>query len=289
VSHIVQDWVLKRAFSHSAGTIRYDVEGEGPPLVLVHGTPWSSFNWRHIIPALAQWWTVYFYDLAGYGQSEKYRGQDVSLGIQNQVLGALLDHWGLESPFVVGHDFGGTTVLRTHLLGKQDFSKIALIDPVAVGPWGSRFFQHIKRHREAFEELPDHIHEAVLRAYVRGASSHPLMEDTLSGIINPWLNETGKRAFYRQADQAGQRFTDEIEPLYGSITRPVLILWGEQDQWIPIARGRDLHRAIPTSEFHSIPDAGHLVQEDAPAMVVSHLIKFLTGATLSVSSTDVDT
>jgi pimeloyl-ACP methyl ester carboxylesterase len=115
-------------------------------LVLVHGTPWSSYNWRHIIPALAQWWTVYFYDLLGYGQSEKHPGQDVSLGVQNKVLTALLDYWGLKSPFIVGHNFGGTTVLRTHLLENRDFRKIALLDPVALGPWGSPFFQHVKEH-----------------------------------------------------------------------------------------------------------------------------------------------
>lgn len=113
-------WSLSKEFSSSSGKIAYDIAGQGPPLVLMHGTPWSSFNWRHLIPALARWWTVYFYDLAGYGQSEKYPGQDVSLARQNRVLAGLLDRWELESPFVVGHDFGGTIVLRTHLLEQRD-------------------------------------------------------------------------------------------------------------------------------------------------------------------------
>jgi pimeloyl-ACP methyl ester carboxylesterase len=92
-----EGWVLREEFSYSTGKIRYYVAGGGLPLVLVHGTPWSSYNWRHIIPALAQWWTVYFYDLLGYGQSEKYPGQDVSVGAQNQVLAALLNLGGLLS------------------------------------------------------------------------------------------------------------------------------------------------------------------------------------------------
>jgi pimeloyl-ACP methyl ester carboxylesterase len=54
------------------------------------------------------------------------------------------------SPAIVGHDFGGTTVLRAHLLDGRDFAKVVLIDPVAVGPWGSPFFNHARRHREAF-------------------------------------------------------------------------------------------------------------------------------------------
>jgi pimeloyl-ACP methyl ester carboxylesterase len=276
MKHKLDDWKLRKEFSYSTGKIRYDIEGDGPPLVLVHGTPWSSYNWRHIIPALANWWTVYYYDLLGYGQSGKYPDQDVSLGIQNKVLAALLDHWELKSPFVVGHDFGGTTVLRTHLLENRDFRKIVLMDPVAIGPWGSAFFQHVKENQSTFVGLPDYIHEAMLLAYVRGASHHQLTSETLSDIIKPWLNEIGKSAFYRQIAQADQRFTDEIESMYASITRPVLILWGEQDEWIPIAKGRKLHRSMPSSELVTIPNAGHLVQEDAPAMVVSHIIKFLT-------------
>jgi pimeloyl-ACP methyl ester carboxylesterase len=73
------DWELSKEFAYPGGAIRYDVQRDGPPLVLVHGTPWSSFNWRHIIPALARRWTVFFYDLIGYGQTEKRSGQDISL------------------------------------------------------------------------------------------------------------------------------------------------------------------------------------------------------------------
>jgi pimeloyl-ACP methyl ester carboxylesterase len=214
--------------------------------------------------------------MLGYGQSEKRSGQDISLGTQNQVLGALLEHWELKSPFIIGHDIGGTTVLRTHLLDNRDFQKMVLIDPVALAPWGSPFFVHVKEHQEAFESLPVYIHEALISAYVRGATCQPMTAETLSGIVKPWLDPLGQSAFYRQIRQADQHFTDEIEPKYGSITRPVLILWGEQDEWIPISKGRQLHAAIPTSEFYSIPNAGHLVQEDAPAILASYLIRFFT-------------
>jgi pimeloyl-ACP methyl ester carboxylesterase len=69
-------------------------------------------------------------------------------------------------------------------------------------------------------------------------------------------------------------FANEIEPKYRTITRPVLILWGEQDKWIPIAKGRQLYEAISASEFHAISRAGHLVQEDAPVILAAHLMEF---------------
>ncbi|MFQ5756877.1 MAG: alpha/beta fold hydrolase [Acidiferrobacterales bacterium] len=267
-------WHLRSEFSSSHGTVRYDLRGDGPALVLVHGTPWSSFNWRHVIPELAERWTVFFYDLLGYGQSEKRNGQDVSLGIQNLILAELLDHWGLKSPYIIGHDFGGTTVLRTHIIGKRDFEKIALLNSVALAPWGSPFFAHVKKYEEAFRGVPAYIHEAIVAAYVRGATYRRMNDETLTGIIRPWLGLEGQAAFYRQIAQAHQRFTDEIEPQYGAVTRPILILWGEEDEWIPLSTGRRLHDAISTSQFYPVPKAGHLVQEDAPAVITSHLIEF---------------
>ena len=143
------EWKLPEEYIFDNRSVRYGIIGDGPPVVVVHGTPWSSFNLRHLIHALSKAFTVYYYDLIGYGRSDKSPG-DVSLGIQNQVLDHLLDHWGLEQPSVVGHDFGGATVLRTHLLNQRDVNRIVLIDPVAVAPWGSPFFQHVRKHESAF-------------------------------------------------------------------------------------------------------------------------------------------
>lgn len=265
---------LTQTFHSTYGTIRYDTQGQGEPLVLVHGTPWSSFNWRKIIPALSQWFQVYFYDLLGYGQSEK-QVENVSLGVQNNILKELIDYWGLVNPKIIGHDFGGATVLRTHLLNRQPFEKIGLIDPVAVAPWGSPFFNHVARYEPAFSGLPDDIHDAVLTRYVERATCGPMEQETLRGIKEPWTGQEGQTAFYRQIAQSSQKYTDEVQPLYQNIKAPVCLLWGEEDQWIPIAKGRQLHQSIKTSEFIPISGAGHLVQEDQPALLVSHILKFM--------------
>jgi pimeloyl-ACP methyl ester carboxylesterase len=91
---------------------------------------------RHIIGALSKYFRVHYHDLIGYGESDK-KPDDVSLGIQNQILDKLLDHWDLDNPPIIGHDFGGATVLRTHILDARAFEKIVLIDPVSLSPWRS--------------------------------------------------------------------------------------------------------------------------------------------------------
>jgi len=124
----METWTLPHTFEFEGRPVKYNIEGTGEALILVHGTPWSSFNLRHLIRGFSLHYTVYYFDLLGYGESDQSTG-DVSLGIQNKLLGALIQHWQLKAPLIVGHDFGGTTVLRSHLLDKQDYRKIAVIDP----------------------------------------------------------------------------------------------------------------------------------------------------------------
>ena len=267
-------WILSQSVTYDDQLVRFGVSGEGPPLVVVHGTPWSSFNMRHLILELSNQFTVYYYDLLGYGQSDKSPG-DVSLGIQNDVLSGLLEFWGLDNPAIIGHDFGGATVLRTHLLNGDNFSKIVLIDPVAVSPWGSPFFQHVRDHEAAFAGVPDYIHEAIIRAYIKTAAFDPIDEDLMEMIIQPWMKGDGKAAFYRQIAQADSNYTDEVEARYGEITTPTLLLWGEEDTWIPLEQGRKLNSVIKSSVLETIPDAGHLVIEEKPAELISNIRRFL--------------
>lgn len=273
LSGTMMEWKLPESYDFNGRTIKYGLAGDGPPVIVVHGTPWSSFNLRHLVESLSRDFTVYYYDLLGYGQSDKSPG-DVSLGIQNQVLDRLLNHWGLEKPAIVGHDFGGTTVLRTHLINGRDFEKMVLIDPVALSPWGSPFFRHVREHEAAFAGVPDYIHEAIVQAYVKTAAFKPIDEATLDRIVLPWTGKPGKAAFYRQIAQANSGYTDEVQPLYARISIPVLILWGREDTWIPPARGEVLHRMIPGSLFHAIAEAGHLVIEEQPDRLMEKIRPF---------------
>src|SRR5215208_2503108 len=83
-----------------------------------------------------------------------------------------------------------------------------------------------------------------------------------------------QEAFYRQIYQNDPRYTDEVQPLYARIERPVMIVWGEVDRWIPLEKGEQLHKAIPGSQLRTIPRCAHLAQEDAPEAVAEFLTDF---------------
>ncbi len=263
------EWTLDQTFDYRGDAVRYRVMGSGPDLVLVHGTPFSSYVWHRIAPTVARNWRVHVYDLLGYGQSAKRDGQDVSLAVQGKLLTALLAHWRLDHPFVVGHDFGGATVLRTHLLDGSEFERMLLIDPVAIRPWGSPFVGHVRLHEEAFSGIPAYIHEAIVARYLRGAIARPISDAELAPYIAPWQGAIGQPAFYRQIAQMDERFTDDVEARIPQIRCPLSIVWGEEDGWIAVAQGARLHRMVPGSQYRTVPGSGHLMQEDAPEAVVA--------------------
>ncbi|MGW5474429.1 alpha/beta fold hydrolase [Streptomyces chartreusis] len=271
------DWHLTRTFSSASGDVRWDRLGPpgGPPVVLLHGTPFSSYVWRAVARSLAREYDVHVWDMPGYGSSEKAEGQDVSLAAQGRVLGELLAHWELTEPLVVAHDFGGAVALRAHLLHDARYRALALVDPVALAPWGSPFFRLVGAHADVFERLPSALHGALVREYVASASSPGLRPDVLDLLVEPWLDGVGQAAFYRQIAQADQRYTDEIQGRYGRIGIPTLVCWGEDDTWIPIAKGHELAALVPGARFEPIAGAGHLVQEDAPAQLTAALLAFL--------------
>ncbi|WP_308195913.1 alpha/beta fold hydrolase [Gordonia metallireducens] len=178
--------------------------------------------WRPIATALAQRHTVYLWDMPGYGESSKFDGQDVSLAVQGDALAALVDSWGLDRPIVIAHDYGGAVSLRAHLLHNTVFRALALVDVVALSPWGSPFFRLVADIADVFAQLPAALHQALVREYVAGAAHRPIRDLDHDALVRPWLGDHGQAAFYRQIEQADERYTRDIEHRYDQLALPVL-------------------------------------------------------------------
>lgn len=275
-SHMARTRVhnLSRTLQWRGRTVAWDRFGQGPALVLLHGTPWSSALWRPIADTLAEHFTVYLWDMPGYGASSKDSEHSVDLGLQGELFAELLEQWGLDRPHVVAHDFGGAVALRARLLHGARYSSLCLVDVVALSPWGSPFFSLVKQHADVFAQLPAAVHRGAVEAYIRGASHRGLRDDDLAMLVDPWSDASGQAAFYRQIAQADERFTDEVQSDYGSVTEPVHIVWGAEDTWIPVDRAHRLHISIPHSSLTVIPGAGHLVQLDAPEALTAELVRW---------------
>lgn len=267
-------WNLRRSFASSQGEIKFDVFGAGRPIVLLHGTPSWSYIWRDVVEILAQHWSVHVYDFAGYGGSAKYAGQDVSIAAQAEVFCELLDHWRLDRPFVVGHDFGGATSLRVLTLKRRAFAGLALMDAVALRPWGTPFSRLVHQHIEVFQQVPPHIFAGMVAAHMRTAIDKPMSDAELAPYLAPWLAPGGQDAYLRMVAGYDERYTAEMEGLYAAIDIPTLVLWGENDRWLDPSFAVKLAQAIPGACLQMIPDAGHFLPEDQPEAVAKALEHF---------------
>lgn len=269
---------LPETFRSTQGDVRWGRVGNGPPVVLVHGWPFSSWIWQDVAAGLAARHTVYVWDMPGYGRSERHADQDVTLGEHAAVLTELLAHWGLTddaAPAVVAHDIGGAVALRAHLLNGAAFTRLALVDAVAIAPWGSGFFRLVRDAVDTFAQLPPALHTALVRGYVDDGGGPALPATTIDTLAAPWLDEAGQAAFYRQIASLRQEQTDEIEERLAGLELPVLVGWGTHDAWLPVERGHALAGRIPGSRLRLFDTAGHLVPLHAPGALTGALMEWL--------------
>lgn len=258
----------------SVGEVAYGVFGEGSPVVLVHGTPSRSYLWRGVVGKLMERHAVYVYDLPGFGESERYEGQDVSIAAQGRVLAELVGAWGLEEPMIAGHDIGGGILLRAHLLEGVSFRKISLLDAVVLTPWGTPALGHVKEHLGAYRTMPTDVFGAYVAAHLAEATSRPMDAGAFEAYLSQWRGSEGQAAYLRKDEALVARDTAEVERRLGSVRAPVLVVWGEEDAWLEPSQAEILARKIPDAELRLVPGAGHFVMEDAPEEVAEILAGF---------------
>jgi pimeloyl-ACP methyl ester carboxylesterase len=265
-------WTLTKSTELEDGVVRWESFGEGTPVVLVHGTPYSSFLWRDVALALARRGRlVYVFDHLGYGQSEMRDGQDLTLAAQGRNFAELLRQWNLHRPSVVACDIGGAIVLRALLLEHVAYSDLTLFDAVTGGTWEHGLFAQIREHHDVFERLPAYAHEALVTAHLRNGTRQGYRPGVLETYLAPWLGPEGQAAFYRQYRQLSQVDTAEYEHLLDTIDIPVTLLWGRDDQILPPSHGQWIEERVTNQGLTWIDDAGHLLPEDAPAQLIERL------------------
>jgi pimeloyl-ACP methyl ester carboxylesterase len=237
--------------------------------------------WRNVVSELRDDWELYLFDLVGFGQSEQFEGQDVSLNAHGEVFTELIEFWGLNGFDVAGHDYGAATILRSHLLHEMQYRSMAILNGVVRAPWITPFSRHVRDHVEVFQAVPEHIHRQLLLGHLKTAIHRDVDEAELEPYLTPWLGETGQSAYYRQVAQFDEQYTDEIDDQYSSISLPTLVLWGAADEWLDAEDGRWLHGQLPNSEYAEFDAAGHFTPEDAPNAVAASLNEFFSQDTLN--------
>jgi pimeloyl-ACP methyl ester carboxylesterase len=264
-----------RRVATSAGSIAYHDEGEGPAVLLLHGFPASSWQWRDFLPLLAARFRVIAPDLPGAGASTP--GPDVSLDLPTQAsaMSELLAHLGIERTAVVAHG-AGAGVAQLLALDHGGVDALVLLNAASLDAWPS---PGVALARERLSADP--ADASVVRALVRGAfevgavQRGRLSDDVLEAYAESYVAGDGPRRLARVLDGLDGRGLAGREGELAALEAPVLILWGEDDPVYPPRVGERLNDAMPSSTLGLLPGCGHFLVEEAADTIGPMIAEYL--------------
>src|SRR6478609_3761307 len=259
-----------------AAGLAYREQGpaDGPPVLLVHGYPESSYMWHHALPALGEaGMRAIAPDLAGYGDSEPDPPGTWERHVES--LQRLVDSLGLGRVAVVTHDWGVLIGLRWACDHPASVTALVISD--------GGFFADRRWHDLANVMRTPGDGERLVRSYEREPFDQTLRglspgmsDEALAEYWKGFADDTrrlGHLELYRSGD------FEKLAPYEGCLGKldvPALILWGGQDQFAGVKMAQRFADELPGSELKVFEDAGHFVWDDEPQRTTEALVEFLS-------------
>lgn len=263
--------------------IAYGIHGAGIPVILIHGTPSSSYIWRDIVPPLVKsGYKVHVFDLLGFGLSERPQdlSVDTSVSAQVPILESLMGYWGLETAHIIAHDIGGAVAKRLAVFKPEYFRSLTLIDIVSFDSWPSaRTRQQMQAGLDRMIAAPDQQHRDHFRNWLLSAVHNKtrFAQTSLNVYLDFISGPVGQASlFQHQIRHYDPKHTLEVaDRLHELGNLPLQLIWGENDAWQIIDWAYKLNAAIPNSELYTLKDCGHFAMEDQPDKISDLLKDFL--------------
>ncbi|MEH3143857.1 MAG: alpha/beta fold hydrolase [Methylobacterium frigidaeris] len=266
-------------------TLHYREAGAGEDVVvLVHGIPQTSHEWRHVVPRLAERYRVIAPDLRGLGDSSRPAAGYDKKTLAEDVWGLVRGHLGIERFFLAGHDWGGPVAFALAAHHPEAVRRLAILDVVIPGD-GADFSQGGRRWHHAFFrtlDLPEalcHGREQLVVGWLFDHYGHrpnaiPAEDQreyfrtyTTFGAFRAML------AFYRAlpVDAEDNR---AILARDGKLRMPVLALGGSESFGRGVECIESLRRVAEDVRGGVVPDCGHWIPEEHPELLCDELLRF---------------
>lgn len=274
-----RDWPNREAsrFVPAAG-LRWHVQilGQGPVLLLLHGTGAATHSWRDLAPLLARHFTIVAPDLPGHGFTQAPEPDRLSLPAMARAVTSLLKQLALAPDYIVGHSAGAAIALRLVAdkaaspravvslngalmpfkgVASQLFPSLAQL--MVLNPLVPRFFAWRAGSAGAVEKLlagtGSHVDAAGIRFYQRLFASRVHVASTLAMMANWDLQALGRD--------------------FPKLDLPILLVTGTQDKAVRPAEAEAAAQRLPRARRHMI-EGGHLVHEEKPEMIAATIRAF---------------
>ena len=267
-----------------------EVYGSGDPILCLHGLGASTHSWREFREPLSKQNKLFLLDFKGFGASPKPKDKHYAITEHADSAYQFIIEHDLRNLTLIGNSFGGAVSLLVaiRLCGEQPrrLQKLVLIDS---GGYNQKLPLHLKLLRAPLlgwliiHFLPPKISaKFVLKNsyYDHGK----ITQEQVDAYAQPIADRGGRHALLETAKQIIPDNIDELIAKYPTINVPTLILWGKEDEIIPLEIGEMLDAAIPTSELVTIEHSGHVPQEETPEAIVPLVLEFLRPADKSAEN-----
>jgi len=239
------------------------VPGGGIPLVLVHGLADRDESWAPMLKRLKRaGFHVYAPDLLGYGRSPKPADSDYSIATQEQLVSDFIRSLGLQRPDVGGASMGGWIVLKLALDHPELVDRVVVYGAVGLRyePLRGTTLFH-PTDGDSLQRLADLLepHAKPLPQFVRRDVLRTFAE-------NQWIVDRSMASM-----QTGK---DLLDDRLGSLSRPLLIVWGSDDR-LTLTMGQQMHALDPQSEMDIVQGCGHLAPKTCSVRVAAATADFL--------------
>ena len=254
------------------------VDGDGPPVLLLHGsgpgvTAWA--NWRLTLPVLDRHFRVVAPDIVGFGFTERPADVTYDLATWTAHAVGVLDALGIERAHVVGNSFGGALALSLAIRHPWRVDRLVLMGSVGVPFAITPGLDAVWGYEPSIEAMEGLLH---LFAHDPALIGPDLARLRYEASVRPGVQEAYRAMFPAPRQRALDAMTHPVEDI-AAITAPTLIVHGREDQVIPVQNALDLLGLIEDAQLHVFGRCGHWTQIEQAAGFTDLVTDFLLSGT----------
>ncbi|UCD84419.1 MAG: alpha/beta hydrolase [Deltaproteobacteria bacterium] len=278
--------IPKKYIDVGRAKIAYIEDGNGSPIIFIHGYPTSSFLWRKVIKLLSSEYRCYAPDLLGLGDTEVSLEEDFSMPSQAEMIKGFMDDLKIDHATIVAHDQGGACGEIFAIRYPDRVKNLILVDCVAYDNWP---VSRVKL-RMRFAKLP--IIAWMFESYwfmrcfyltrfgLKGSvyDKSKITTEVITEYLRPiYTTRERKRKFRKFLLSGNCQYTMDIASELQRFDKPTLIIWAAEDRFLPVFWGEKLYKEIPGARrFELITFAGHLLPEEKPVEIARIIVDFLS-------------
>jgi pimeloyl-ACP methyl ester carboxylesterase len=262
--------------------LHYVTAGAGFPVVLLHGWPQSWYEWRRVIPGLAERFRVIAPDLRGLGDSSRPADGYDKKTVGSDVWRLVHDVLGLDAFYLVGHDWGGPTAYAVAAAHPDAVRKLVILDVTIPGDGSPGISQGGRRWHHALHQtldLPEALvagrEDIYLGWFYRHYGAQPLADEDIAEYLRVYRQPGALRAGFAYYRAIARDMEDNAAVIAGfKLPMPVLALGGDRSWGRRMEVVESLCRVAVDVQGGMVENCGHWMAEEQPEELLRRLLSF---------------